>query len=41
VVEISQQEAFTSIKRRNGRRVVSVGMDAEPASAVSQVLELL
>ena len=39
VVEVSEEEAFTSINRRDGRRVVSVGMDVEPASAVTQVLE--
>ncbi len=38
VVQVEQVEAFTSINRRDGRRVVSVGMDAEPASAVSQIL---
>lgn len=39
VVSIEEGEAFTNINRRDGRRVVSVGMDAEPASAVSRVLE--
>ncbi len=39
VVEIEAGEAFISINRRDGRRVVSVGMDAEPPSAVSRVLE--
>lgn len=39
VVEVNEGEAFTSINRRDGRRVVSVGMDAEPANAVTQVLE--
>jgi multidrug efflux pump subunit AcrB len=39
VVEIETGEAFTSINRRNGRRVVSVGMDAEPSNAVNRVLE--
>ena len=38
VVEVEQREAFTSINRRDGRRVVNVGMDVEPANAVSQVL---
>lgn len=41
VVTVEQREAFTSINRRNGRRVVTVGMDAVPASAVTQVLESL
>lgn len=38
VVEIREGEAFTSINRRDGRRVVNVGMDAEPANAVSRLL---
>ncbi|GAB3646160.1 efflux RND transporter permease subunit [Echinicola sediminis] len=38
VVEVKQQEAFTSINRRDGRRVVNVGMDVEPSNAVSRVL---
>ncbi|MCP9201366.1 efflux RND transporter permease subunit [Gramella sp. GC03-9] len=39
VVEVEQREAFTSINRRDGRRVVNVGMDVEPSNAVNQVLE--
>jgi len=38
VVSVEQKEAFTSINRRDGSRVVSVGMDVEPANTVSQVL---
>lgn len=38
VVEVKEKEAFTSINRRNGRRVVSVGMDVEPANKVNQVI---
>lgn len=38
VVQIEQQEAFTSINRRDGRRVVTVGMDVEPSNAVTRVL---
>lgn len=41
VAEFEKGEAFTTINRRNGRRVVSVSMDAELASAVSRVLESL
>lgn len=41
VVEVQQVEAFTTINRRDGRRVVSVGMDVEPPGAVSRVLESL
>jgi len=39
VVQLREGEAFTSINRRDGRRVVSVGMDVEPKSAVSRVIE--
>ncbi|MCM8567975.1 efflux RND transporter permease subunit [Gramella jeungdoensis] len=39
VVKVEQREAFTSINRRDGRRVVNVGMDVEPANAVTRVLE--
>lgn len=39
VAEIRQTEAFTTINRRNGRRIVSVGMDVEPANAVTRVRE--
>ncbi len=38
VVSIEEGEAFTSINRRDGRRVVGVSMDAEPASAVTRIL---
>ncbi len=41
VVSLKEGEAFTSINRRDGRRVVSVGMDVEPKSAVSQVMKSL
>lgn len=39
VVEVKQGEAFTTINRRNGRRVVNVSMDAEPPDAVGRILE--
>lgn len=39
VATVTEGEAFTSINRRNGRRVITVGMDVEPASAVTRVLE--
>jgi len=39
VVSVEQGEAFTTITRRDGRRVVSVGLDVEPSNAVSRVLE--
>jgi multidrug efflux pump subunit AcrB len=38
VVEVNQREAFTSINRRDGRRVVNVGFDVEPSNAVGRVL---
>ncbi|WP_127845660.1 efflux RND transporter permease subunit [Psychroflexus aestuariivivens] len=38
VVDVSQREAFTSINRRDGRRVVNIGFDVEPANAVNRVL---
>ena len=38
VVSVRRTEAFTSIDRRDGRRVVSVGMDVEPKSAISRVI---
>lgn len=38
VVEVQQREAFTTINRRDGRRVVNVGMDVEPSNAVTRVL---
>ncbi|PWN06526.1 efflux RND transporter permease subunit [Rhodohalobacter mucosus] len=41
IAELNRGEAFTSINRRDGRRVVSVGMDAEPANTVGQVLDAI
>ncbi len=38
VVKVEEREAFTSINRRNGRRIVSVGMDVEPSNKVNQVI---
>jgi multidrug efflux pump subunit AcrB len=38
VVRVEQREAFTNINRRDGRRVVNVGMDVEPSNAVTRVL---
>jgi len=37
VVKLKRGEAFTSINRREGRRVVTVGMDVEPKRATSRV----
>jgi multidrug efflux pump subunit AcrB len=39
VVEIRETEAFSTINRRDGRRVVNVSMDVEPKRAVTQVIE--
>jgi multidrug efflux pump subunit AcrB len=39
VVEVERGEAFSTINRRNGRRVVNVSMDAEPKRAVGQVID--
>ncbi|MEQ9221349.1 MAG: efflux RND transporter permease subunit [Cyclobacteriaceae bacterium] len=41
VVKISQGETFTSINRRDGRRVVNVSMDVEPPSAETRVLRAI
>ncbi|WP_434036349.1 efflux RND transporter permease subunit [Formosa sp. 4Alg 33] len=38
VVEIEEREAFSTINRRDGRRVVNVGMDVEPANAAGRVI---
>ncbi len=39
VARVERGEAFTTINRRDGRRVVTVGMDVEPKRAVGRVLE--
>jgi multidrug efflux pump subunit AcrB len=41
VVELKEGEAFTSINRRDGRRVITVSMDVEPKNAITRVLESL
>jgi multidrug efflux pump subunit AcrB len=41
VVEITQGEAFTSINRRDGRRIINVSMDVEPKRAIGQVITAL
>ena len=38
VVSLTEGEAFTSINRREGRRVITVSMDVEPKSAITRVL---
>ena len=38
VVEVKRGEAFSSINRRDGRRVVNVSLDVEPERNVSRVL---
>ncbi len=37
VVDADLGEAFSSLSRRNGRRVINVGMDVEPQSALNRV----
>jgi multidrug efflux pump subunit AcrB len=39
VARVEETEAFTSINRRDARRIVTVGMDVEPSNAVTRVLE--
>lgn len=41
IAEVERTEAFTSITRRDGRRVVTVSTDVEPKSAMTRVLESL
>lgn len=41
VAEVTLGEAFISIDRRDGRRVVTVGMDVEPPGAVNRVLSAI
>ena len=41
VVNIERGEAFTSINRRDGRRVVTVSMDVEPKRAMTRVMEAI
>lgn len=41
VAEFEESQAFTSINRRDGRRVIGVSMDAEPAGAINQLIEAL
>lgn len=41
VVKVSEGQTFTNINRRDGKRVVNVSMDAEPASAQNRVLQSL
>jgi len=39
IVSMKRGEAFTSIHRRDGRRVVTVGMDVEPKRAIGRVMQ--
>lgn len=41
VVNVEEGRAYTSINRRNGRRVVEVKADVDPPSAAGQVIEAL
>ena len=39
VADVEETAAFSSINRRNGRRVVNVSMDVEPKRAITQVID--
>ena len=41
VVEVTQSESFSSINRRDGRRIVNVSMDVEPKHTTGQVIAAL
>ena len=41
VVALTRGEAFSSISRRDGRRIVNVSMDVEPKRAITQVIAAL
>ncbi|WP_345684039.1 efflux RND transporter permease subunit [Novipirellula caenicola] len=41
VAEVEKNVAFSSINRRDGRRVINVSMDVEPKRAVTQVIDAL
>ena len=41
VVQVERGEAFTSINRRDGRRIVTVSMDVEPKREINQVITVL
>ena len=41
VVDLHHGQAFTSINRRAGRRIVNVGMDVEPQRATGQVVRAI
>lgn len=41
VVEITEGQTFTNINRRDGKRIINVSMDVEPAGAQTRVLNAL
>ena len=41
VATLEKGSAFTTINRRDGRRVVNVSMDVEPKRAVTQMIDAL
>ena len=41
VVEVKRGAAFSSINRRDGRRVVNVSLDVEPKREISRVLQAI
>ncbi|WP_018983963.1 efflux RND transporter permease subunit [Salinimonas chungwhensis] len=41
VVDVKEGESYSSLDRRDGRRVITVGMNVEPPGAVNQVLDAI
>jgi multidrug efflux pump subunit AcrB len=41
VARVTQGEAYSSLQRRDGRRIITVGMDVVPAGAVGQVVDAI
>jgi len=41
VATVTESDAFSSINRRDGRRVINVSMDVEPKRAVTQLISVL
>lgn len=41
VARLTESESYSSLDRRDGRRVITVGMNVEPAGAVNQVLDAI
>ena len=41
VVDVKEGESYSALDRRDGRRVITVGMNVEPPGAVNQVLDAI